>query len=36
MDAIFQTESSFALLVLRLGLAITFFSDSSRDRLSWA
>jgi putative oxidoreductase len=35
MDAIFQTESSFALLVLRLGVAITFFAHGSQKVLGW-
>lgn len=35
MDAIFQTDSSFALLVLRLGLAITFFAHGSQKVLGW-
>lgn len=35
MSAIIQTDPSFSFLVLRLGLAITFFAHGSQQLLGW-
>jgi putative oxidoreductase len=35
MSSILQTEPSFSLLVLRLGLAITFFAHGSQQMFGW-
>ena len=35
MDAFFQTESSWAFLVLRLGLAVVFFAHGSQHFAGW-
>ena len=35
MDAIFQTESSLALLTLRFGLAVVFFAHGSQHIAGW-
>ena len=35
MDFMMQTDSSFSFLVLRLGLAITFFAHGSQQLLAW-
>lgn len=35
MNAIFQTEPNLAFVVLRLGLAITFFAHGSQHLLGW-
>lgn len=35
MSMIFQTDPSFSFLVLRLGLAITFFAHGSQQFLGW-
>lgn len=35
MDSLFQTEPSFALLILRLGLAAVFFAHVSQQLLGW-
>lgn len=35
MNAIFQTEPSLALVVLRLGLAVTFFAHGFQHLLGW-
>ena len=35
MDSIVQTDASFALLILRLGLAITFFAHGAQQFIGW-
>jgi len=35
MDIIFQTDSSYAYVILRAGLAITFFFHGTRHVLGW-
>jgi len=35
LDWIFQTDGSFSYVVLRFGLAITFFAHSSQQALGW-
>ena len=35
MNAIFQTEPNLAFVILRLGLAVTFFAHGSQHLLGW-
>lgn len=35
MDAIFQTDGSWAYVILRIGLAVTFFNHGTRQVLGW-